>query len=460
MKKIAAIVLALIMAFSLVSCSNSKDAGGTGVISPEPKDGKPVLTIMLNTIEYDTLTRTKCFSEYIDKFKSDFGVDIKLEKLMSNPNGLITSEEQSEYIQKLSTKLFTKDGPELIFAQYMSMEALIKQQAVVDVKGKVPNLDRIYDSLVGDKLYYVPLGLLYYSRNVNKEALERLKIEKPGFDWASKDYYAIRDKWLSQNKIWFNGDEYSKVFNQFIDFDSLYKAGEKKITINTPEVRQRINDARNHIFGGNYKLTNGYKYENYYNMAFEDKSEEYKLGFQYYEENNSDDYIDAGIMANIFRAGELDRNNKSYGTVMYPQFKDKEIMMDSYGFLVNKNGKNLDLAYEFINGLLGDEVQMSMFDSDRAYYPVNKKIEADILKREANTSLDPEVIKLKAYALKQLRDGGYKLWVTTDNDIYKMQMLLYKDMGKFILADNPYSDEQLQAELKKLEDKYNIILNE
>lgn len=463
MKRIVAIVLALIMAFSLVSCSGTKNAGGEGVISPTSKDGKPVLTIVLNEVEYKDLMKTDYIGEYIDKFEGDFGVDIKLQRIMSDPHRLITAEDVSEYNKKLFTKLITKDGPELVFAQYMSLEPLIRQGAVLDVKGKVDNIDKIYDTLVEDKVYYVPIGMNIYTRALNRETLKQLGADALPFDWTSKDYFTLKDRWISSNTLLFSQLEYYEVFEGFIDMESLYNEKDNTVKLNTPEVRQKLRDIRSYIFSGKYKLTNGYKYGNYYNMIFEDKSPEFKLGYQYFLQNKDNGNVAGGLIANIFRARDMDGKIKSFGTVMYPPFKDEEKLMSSYGFLVNKKGKNLNLAYEFINGMLSNEVQMHMFENEsniHLYYPVNKEIEADILKLEARTVSDPNVIELKKYALQQLKDGKFKLYVTMNPRFYGITSMILKDLAKFTLADEPYSDEALQAELKKLEGKYNVLLNE
>ena len=454
-------LLIVVLIVSLTACAGDKrEASEKGdIISPIPQEGTAELTILMNAIEYEAV-RTDFFTDYIDKFQKDFGVKINFERIGTDANGLITPNEQDDYIKKLAPKLSVKDGPELIFTQYMSMDALIKQQAVMDLRGKIANLNKVYDKLLGDRAYYIPIGIVYYSQKIKKDALVELGIKEPALNWSARDYYDIRDKYISKNKILFNGYEYYRVFKQFIDINSLYKAGDKKVVINTPQVIQKINDIRSYLFGGKYQLPEGYKYENYYNMIFEDKSEEFEKSFSYYEINNDNGHIDGGIWANLFRAKSMDTNNNRYGAMMYPQFSDREIIMDSYGFLVNKNGKNLDLAYEFIKGLLNDEVQMSMFKTEGMFYPVNKEIEAAILKLEADEELDPKVVQVKEYALQELADGRCKLWITLDHSFYKISTMLDKDLAKFILADTPYDDVELNVELQKLEDKYNIWLNE
>lgn len=460
MKRIAAMILALLMAFSLVSCSNAKNAGGNDVVAPVPKDGQMEITILVSSMDYNTLFKTGYLADYIAKFERDFGVDIKFEEIKTDNSAVLTLEENSEYLKKLFTKLATKDGPDLIFTQNMSLEPLIEQRAVVDLRGKVANIDKIYDSLIGDEVYYVPLGMMYYGMKVNRDTLAELGIGEPEFNWMPESYYDARDKWISNNKIILNGFEYDRAYHRFIDLDSLYNAGEKKVTLNTPEVRRKINDLRSYIFGGKYQLIEDYKYENYYNMLFEDKSKEWNDSFQSYLKNISNGHLDAGMGMNILRADILQKDIKKYAIVKYPEDMAYGVVLDSYGFLVNKNGKDLDIAYEFINGLLSNEVQMSMFESERDYYPVNKEIEADIIKLEAKENVDSRAVQLKAIALQELKAGKCKLWTTANTDIYELAGMIKRDLAKLVLADNAYSDEQLQVELKRMEDKYNIYLKE
>lgn len=460
-KRLISIILVLLMIFSMTACTADKrEAASKGnIVSPAPNEGNAELTILVNAVDYPTI-KTGVFSNYIDKFEKDFGVKINFEKITTDASGWITPEEQDFYIKKLFPKLSVKEGPELIFAEYMSMGALIKQQAFVDLQGKLVNLNKVYDKLLEEKVYYAPVGMRYYAYSLKQDALESVGIKAPDLDWSSKEYYDIREKWITYNVVYFNSYEYYKVFNSFINLKSLYNEEAKHVIINTPEVEQKLRNARDYIFNGKYVINSNYKYRNYYNMIFENASKESEEDMQLYNRNNNNGHIDGGNIANLFRAEELSSKNKKDGTVMYPQFSDREVIIESCGFVVNKNGRNLELAYEFINGLLNDDIQMSMFNEGGYYFPTNKEIEADILKNESEKNLDQKAIELKAYALQQLKEGKCKLWNTLDQSFSSLNFMMYKDFSKFILADNPYSDVELSAELQKLENKYNIWLSE
>ncbi len=460
-KRLISIILALLMIFSMTACTGYKrEATSKGnIVSPDPNEGNAELTILINAIEYETM-KTDFFSNYIDKFEKDFGVKINFERITTGVNGQITQEGQDAYIKKIVPKLSVKDGPELIFVEYMSMGALIKQQAFVDLQGKFTNLNKLYNKFLEEKVYYAPVGMRYYSRSLKQDALESLGIKAPNLDWSSKEYYDIREKWISHNEVYFNSYEYYKVFDSFINLKSLYNEESKHVIINTPEVKQKLRNIRDYIFDGKYIINSSYKYENYYNMIFEDTSKESEESQQLYNRNNDSGHIDGGNIVNLFSAKELHYKSKNFGTIMYPEFADREVFINSCGFAVNKNGKNLELAYEFINGLLSNDIQMSMYNEGGYYYPTNQEIEADILKDESKKSLDQKAIELKAYALQELKEGKCKLWNTLDQPFNRLNFMMHKDFSKLILADNPYSDVELSAELQKLENEYNIWLSE
>lgn len=472
-KKLIAIAVALTMNISLVSCSKINSTGEEGVVLPAPKDGKAELTIILSSRDYSELSSNGWLAQYIASFKRDFGVDVKFEQIKTSED-YVSQEENDEYLKKLFVKLTAKDGPDLIFNQYMNIKPLIEQQGAADLRGKVANIEKVYDSLLSDKVYYVPLGMDYGGILINRDVLAELGVDDPLMNWTPEDFYAVREKWVKNNKLSIDYYQYGRAFDKFIDVESLYKAEEKKVVLNTPEVIQKIKDFISYIFGGSLQLVPGFKYENYYNMFYEPKSEEYKKNFDAYKNRDTMNDLDPGQIHNLLRAKDVQERIGRYAIIKEPFYMhrldakgtSKGVDIWSLGFLVNKNSKNPDLAYEFINGLLSNEVQLSMMEHENKYfefYPVNKEIEADILKLEAEEGYDPRAYQVKAFALQELKDGKCILEATEKgeiSDLYKLEGMIYKDLTKLIMADNPYSDEQLQVELKKMEDKYNIYLNE
>jgi spermidine/putrescine-binding protein len=375
--------------------------------------------------------------------------------------------------KKINTHLHEKKGAELILgndSQRDMVKLLIKQSAVMDLRDKVPNIKKIYDALLNQEVYYVPIGMDYNGPNFNKKVLQELGIKELGIEWEPKDYFELKEKWLKHSPRYFTVGEFNYITDRYLWQCKLYDAQNKKATINTPEVKSAIKSIRDEIYGS-YELNNNYKYENYYNMLYEPASEEAlsEEALLFTKEYKQQD---------LYARGNSNTSSRLYarqiqdaldsGLVFSPNYKDIDTDLYSYGFLVNKNGNNLELAYEFINGLLADETQMEMWQPDVVYqyYPVNKEIEEEIIKAELQENADQKAIAIKEAALNRIKQGHAHLLVlknmgnATMLEDYQLYERLKKQMIKFIFADMQYSDEELSRELKNLEAEYTIWLNE
>jgi len=134
-------------------------------------------------------------------------------------------------------------------------------------------------------------------------------------------------------------------------------------------------------------------------------------------------------------------------------------IFDTWGFIVNANGKNIELGMEFINELLEDDNQLEMFTKEYSPYPVNKEIENEISKIETEKGINEESIGLRKYLINQIELGNYERYHSSIKK-QELQSKLYLDFVEYIFADELYTDEELSEELQKLETKYRIWLNE
>lgn len=470
-KRFISLLLVVVLMVSLTACSQiaQKNTTSNDVISPGIKDGKPEISILYYA--GDTfLSKNNDFLSYIRKFEKQYGVEVSL-KAIGDGNG--SENEMENFQKKINTYLHEKKGPELILgndSQRDMVKLLIKQSAAMDLRDKIPNIKKIYDALLDQEVYYVPIGMDYNSSNFNKKVLEELDIKELGTEWAPKDYLELREKWLKHSPRYFTVGEFNYITDRYLWQCKLYDAQNKKATINTPEVKSAIKSIRDEIYG-NYELNNNYTYENYYNMLYEPSSEE---ALSEEEFLFSKEYK----QQNLYSRGNSNTSSRLYarqiqdtlgsGLVFSPEYKDIDTDLYSYGFLVNKNGNNLELAYEFINGLLADETQMEMWQPSNVYqyYPVNKEIEAEIIKAEVEENADQKVFAIKETALNRIKQGRAHLLVLKNMDNaamiedYQLYERLKKQMIKFIFADTPYSDDELSSELKSLEAEYTIWLNE
>lgn len=466
--KFFSLILTVVLMVSLTACSQiaQKNTTSSDVISPSVKGGAEI-----NILYYtDTFfSKKNNFLSYIKKFEKQYGVEVTLNAV---GDGSGSENDMENFQKKINTYLHEKNGPELILSrdsQSDMVQRLIKQSAVINLRDKIPNIKKIYDALLDQEVNYVPIGMDYDGLNFNKKVLEELGIKELGTEWEPKDYMELREKWLKHSPRYFTVGEFNYITDRYLWQCKLYDAQNKKATINTPEVKSAIKSIRNEIYG-NYKLNNNYKYENYYNMLYEPTSEEALseeelLFSKEYKQQNL--YAYSGNSSSRLYARQI-QDALDSGLVLSPDYKNIDTDLKSYGFLVNKNGNNLELAYEFINGLLADEIQMEMWQPDSVYqyYPVNKEIEEEIIKAELQENADQKVIAIKEAALNRIKQGHAHLLVlknmgnATMIEDYQLYERLRKQMIKFIFADTPYSDDELSSELKNLEAEYTIWLNE
>lgn len=463
MKKLRILLFAMILSIVFSACTNpfQSISNSRKVISPRPEDQSTTLTILLHPNDYYNINTNSFYRDYIYRFQKDFGVEIKYEQVGRTAGSLIDEKDEDEYIKKLSTKLVVENGPELIFSESMGLEPMIAQGVVVKLNDKIPNLNKIYKGLLEPEVGYVPVTMNYTSRLINLEALGEIGLEIPDLTWTTKDRFDIRTKWLAQGKAYFNSSEWNVIFDALVDLEHAYNPDENKIYLNTNEMKQQLANAKEYVLEGNYVLDKKFKLKNIYNMLYEEDSQEFKQSFDLFLANVQSNTIEAGVVENLFRAVDVDRKNRNHGTVMLPEVSDKKPFIGTSGFAVNKNGKHLELAYEFINGLLSDEMQLQLYyEGSQPYYPVDENIESTILSEEADKVKDPRVMETKAYALNQVKNGVIRIGNSTNLDFEALKLRMERELTKIIFSDYPYTEERLSEALQKLEDQYNLYLNE
>ncbi|HYF81421.1 MAG TPA: extracellular solute-binding protein [Clostridia bacterium] len=462
LKKLWIMLLIIITGFALWACSAFPEKAKAAGQVIRPEDTKLELNIIFEVANAG-FTELEPFKEFKKSFEKQYGVKVNYIKI----GGAIPTDENIESFRKeLAAKLHLKDGPELIYYNGgFDFSALIKQKAVIDVRDKIRNVDSIYPSLAGNELYCVPIAISYKSIVFNRKILEELGIREPEPGWDKESYYDIKGKWLDKREVAFDYYEYNDIINKYLHNLDIVNGEKKRAAINTLEMKDCIKKIRAEIFSGKYKLKSNYKYENYYNMLYEYLSDEYEEDA---EQRHSKAYSSQGLRNKIYEATitPLKPKHTSYRiesgeAVFMPHFSDENSWLAYHGFLVNRKGKNNELACEFINGLLSKEVQMQIYEDNDGLYPVNKELEGTIRGIEAQAKLDDRAVVLKEHVLDQIKSGKCKLW-TDSSKVEESELLwkLVKDLSKYIFADKDYTDQELSNELKSLEDKYNIWLNE
>lgn len=150
------------------------------------------------------------------RFKNSYGVELKFEPVSLIAGRIIDFRDLDEIERKFAVKLSSESPPDLIFTDTVPLNALIRQKAVADVRNRIPNLDKVYEGLLEDEVYYVPIAMMYLSHGIRRSVLEDLGFDLPELNRTRKDYLKIRNRWLEKNRIYFSMSEFEDIISDLL----------------------------------------------------------------------------------------------------------------------------------------------------------------------------------------------------------------------------------------------------
>ncbi|WP_425448933.1 ABC transporter substrate-binding protein [Dethiothermospora halolimnae] len=442
MKKGATLLILIFTLMALIGCSQEKNEK----VNKKKIDDSQEITIALWGLDMRDGGITAPIGSYTGLFQIKNDIKITYD--------VINATSYEEYIEKLNTRLYTNNGPDLIFFSRGRSPKLYTDKGVgIDVNERLENIDKIYDGLKRDKMYYVPIGIFKPGMILNKGLLEELNIEEPDVNWTIKGYLNIKKQWLKDNPIEFNIIEYEDIVTKPLYNLDIIDGSNKKVNLNSSKVRNFLVSAKNKIFSEDYILNEDYDY--YYNMSLNIGSNEYLGQFEKID-NNQQNILRILRGPNILKLKDQELKNDKF--LILPNVYDGDIT--TFGFMVNKKGKNIDLALKYIDGLLNDGNQKKIYEDQLYYYyPVNQEVEKEVVKIDKEKGVNERFIKMREVILDKLKNEKID-YMGEERKIEIMYKNIEKDLFYLIFTDKEYNEKELEGELKKLEDKYNLILNE
>ena len=461
-KKIILIISMIIILIITTQCTTTRETEN----SKSDEDKTKEITIMIWKAEYNQIEQMYGVLEvYKDKFESETGNKIVFDVIHTNT--------YDDYIKKMNVKLYLKDGPTLIFfGELGSYKKYVDGGIALNVDNKILNLSKVYNNLKY-KGGFIPIGMNHYTLKFNKEKLDDLGVKEPNVNWTRDDYENIMKKWRAKEPRVFNMHEYEKVVLLPLRNISILDSENGNIDLNNSRMIQFINDARSKLYSGDYIPNSNYTYKDYSDIFQEIYSPRYMemVGEERQHRKRKQEDLENSFRTNglksILTSRIMDNKHEirsytlSSPEVILPNVINPEDKLKTWGFIVNKNGRNTDIGMEFLNGLLSDKTQLIMFNgTDVGAYPVNKEIEDEIERIEKQRNMNQQAVILRKYILKKIENGEYEPYGHQDDKERELRKILHKDISKFIIAEEPYTDEEISRELEKLESRYNIWLNE
>ncbi len=373
---------------------------------------------------------------------------------------IIHANTYEEYLNKLNIKLYKENGPTLIYfynGDYRgSAINYIKQGVALELEeDKLPNVNKLYDIFKEDSIYYIPIGMNYPAVILNKPMLDRLNIKEPDINWTKKDFTDMREKWISSKERIFSSDEYSYIVRYPYYELNIIDEEKKKINLNTDIIKEFLKKSKEKLSSNKYKFIEDLEF--YYNAIFEDNSEEKHKEYRQRMQNKGESLTISYRSENTLKVRPRCRANKDFIIVPNPYNK----RLNTFGFIVNKRGKNIEAGLEFINQLLSDENQMKVY-TDEVYwfYPVNKEIEDKINKKARERDVEEKYITMRKHVLDKIKSGDDMNYLGEDVKVQYIRKSIEKDFFKIIFSDKEYTDEELENKLIEMENKYQLYFRE
>lgn len=180
MKRIAAIMLAGVMALSAVGCGSDSDSGQK---EDAPKDGKTKIKITW----WGGQARHDYTQELLDLY-TETHPDIEFEAVPSGWDG---------YFDKLSTQAASGSMPDIVQMDYLYISTYAKNGSIADMQKYIDDgtidtsgIDEkiLNTGIVDDKMAGLVLSSSIIAVGYNPEVLETAKVEEPTSDWTWSDF--------------------------------------------------------------------------------------------------------------------------------------------------------------------------------------------------------------------------------------------------------------------------------
>lgn len=395
---------------------------------------------------------------YRMQYEKETGIQVNLERIMA--------ANRERYLLRRNTRLYMQEGPTLVMiSQDEYARELVEAGAAYPIGDRIPNQANLYPGLQDD--YFVPVKMHGKTVSLNRRFLEKYALPEPGLDWTLQDHDELWDLWAEREEVLFNRNLFHAIVNRHLrDLRFIHEDGHR-VEVDTEEVRQLIRRIQDEVFSGRYLLEPDYTFENYYNMFHVMNSQESQDSWEKFIRNSRNNFI-MNTVGHHYNGLHSQRSNQVVKyiptSLLLPDVRDEPFHF--IGFLVNRNGKNLDLGLDFVNYLLSDQVQMDIFEQEAEMEnstnaPVVHTIENEIQAFELRRDLLPEAVTLRKTMTQWLINRSMQpLFYGPDLKELTVQRRLVTELINIIFADEPYSEEELTYTLRKMENELTLHLNE
>lgn len=350
-----------------------------------------------------------------------------------------------EYNTKLNSKLLLEDGPTILYENRYNY-SYWKDKPFINPQDKIENYKNIYEPLQSNK--YIPITASIPTTTLNIKKFKELGVDYNKLD--AKSYYETKKEFLKGKKRDMDYIEFEELYSVLID-DVKFVDEDGFLSLTNDSVLNFIEAMKNEMISNTYDMPvflNFEEIEQYF--IYPDKEQRTEAQKR---RTKRDNYLLPTVTTyNALDVRRLCDYNKEPLTTFAPPFL-KRCDAWYHGFLINPNGKNIDEAAKFLNGLLSKESQTQIMYTYKGGYGTVIKGMEDIKKTYyEKTSIVKESTDVMDATYDKLLNGYYEIFyheLVIDVD-FKRAIL------KYVLTDEYKSIDEIKDKLKMLEDKLNF----
>ena len=422
-KEILPIIILLIAVLGLMGCEED----------PGDKERKKFIE-SLRDDEMVIVVWEQAYQQYVASVETSAAYDLMNNEGVSIRYLQVKAEDPQEYYELVNDLLYQNESVDLIHLPFGSpYQAYVDNGIAMNLTESIPEIANLYPNLQNP--YYIPATIYIHPTALNRIELERLGMQE--IDSLDRDgYMAIREAWLDSTPRYYTKRRYQEEIADFHTRFSVFDLENRQVSLAKVDVVSYVEDLRDEIHSDQY------------------------LGIR--KEDQDDFVVAVAEEINGLNSRQLGWTSTQdiADVVFFPPVFEADLVLLTDGYVVNRFGKNKEIAIRFLRKYMENENQISIYEDQYSFYPTNQGVKEQICELEAFVLRNEKLQKLQLQIAQNMEDGQYASPSNQSFEYWLMMRGLYERLEELIYDEDRYTREDLEAELKALEERLYLIMIE
>jgi hypothetical protein len=376
----------------------------------------------------------QAYQRYVASVETGAAYDLMNNEGVSIRYLQVKAEDPQEYYELVNDLLYQNESVDLIHLPFGSpYQAYVDNGIAMNLTESIPEIANLYPNMQNP--YYIPATIYIHPTALNRIELERLGMQE--IDSLDRDgYMAIREAWLDSTPRYYTKRRYQEEISDFHTRFSVFDLENRQVSLAKADVVSYVEDLRDEIHSDQY------------------------LGIL--EEAQDDFVVAVAEQINGLNSRQLGWTSTQdiADVVFFPPVFEADLVLLTDGYVVNRFGKNKEIAIRFLRKYMENENQISIYEDQYSFYPTNQGVKEQICELEAFVLRNEKLQKLQLEITQNMEDGQYASPSYQSFEYWLMMRGLYERLEELIYDEDRYTREDLEAELKALEERLYLIMIE